>query len=317
MNEQSILVRVKHIKNVAPTIREFTLVAHDESALPPFSAGSHILVTMKQDQSTWRNAYSLVGDPNELSHYKIALRKQEQSRGGSVFMHESVREGDLLSIKPPTNLFALYRAAKKHILIAGGVGVTPFMSYLAQLKQLPAEVEMHYMFHSSKTGAYQQALQAQLGENLLRYDSDKGVRCNLDDIFADQLVGTHVYVCGPQSLIDGVLSSAESFGWPRQAIHYETFKTSEPGKPFDITLKRSGIQLHVTEDSSLLETLETAEVAIESSCRGGVCGRCLTSVLDGEIEHHDEFLSAEEKAAQDCLMPCVSRAAGQSLVLDL
>jgi len=317
MNDRSILVKVTDIKNVAPAIREFTFMAQDGMDLLPFSAGAHILVTMSDGQLTWRNAYSLVSNPNDLSHYKIAVRLQDTSRGGSEFMHTAVKEGDMLQINPPANLFTPFRAAKKHVLIAGGVGVTPFMSYLPQLKQTGAELEMHYMYHGSKTGAYQQELKEHLGDQLFCYDSDQGVRCDLNDIFQNQLVGTHIYICGPQSLIDGVLATAENFGWPKEAIHYEAFKAPEPGVPFDIKLNRSGLELHVKSDSSILEVLEAAEVGIESSCRGGVCGRCVTPVLEGDIEHRDEFLSADEKASQRCIMPCVSRAASQTLVLDL
>ena len=317
MSNYTIPVKVSAIKDVAPAIREFTLVAEKDDDLLAFSAGSHVVVTMKSEEAVMRNAYSLVSNPNDASCYKISVRLQEESRGGSVFMHSVVKEGDVLSITPPSNLFAPYWGAKKHILIAGGVGVTPFMSYIPQLLQSEETVEMHYMFHSSKTGAYRDELESQLGNRLFCYDSDQGVRGNLTDILSDQPVGTHVYICGPQSLIDGVLETAEALGWPREAIHFEAFKAPEPGKPFDIELSKSGVKLHVKADSSILETLEAAEVPIESSCRGGVCGRCFVSVLDGDIEHRDEFLSADEKASKKCIMPCVSRATGPSLVLDL
>ncbi|MEP0074209.1 MAG: PDR/VanB family oxidoreductase [Marinomonas sp.] len=317
MSNFTIPVRVSEIKDVAPAIREFTLVADNGEDLLAFSAGSHVVVTMKGEGVVMRNAYSLVSDPNDVSGYKISVRLQEESRGGSVFMHTKVKEGDVLSIAPPSNLFAPYWGAKKHILIAGGVGVTPFMSYIPQLLQSEETVEMHYMFHSSKTGAYVGELAKQLGSQLFCYDSDKGRRADLSDILSNQPVGTHVYICGPQSLIDGVLDTADGLGWPKNAIHFEAFKAPEPGKPFDIELSKSGVKLHVKADSSILETLEAAEVPIESSCRGGVCGRCFVSVLDGDIEHRDEFLSADEKASKKCIMPCVSRATGPSLVLDL
>lgn len=315
-----LTVRVASIKQVAPAIKEFVLEP-DGSPLPAFSAGSHVVVLMEsgrqENKKAFRNPYSLLSNSDTENSYRIAVRLQDSSRGGSVFMHHSVKEGDTLKIKPPANLFAPYWRAKKHVLFAGGVGVTPFMSYIPEMLRRSANVEMHYMFHSKVTGAYQGELSKMLGESLFCYDSDQSNRCRIYPVMARQPVGTHVYICGPDSLVKAVESAAEELGWPASAIHYEVFSAPAPGQPFIAELKRTGKRIEVGSDESLLDALEAANVDIQSSCRGGVCGRCMTPVISGEIEHRDQFLSDDEKAKQDCVMPCVSRADNGTLVLDL
>ena len=319
-SDNELKVKVTQITQVAPAIKEFVLES-EEVALPAFSAGSHVVVTMKGEEGgkvkTWRNPYSLLSDSYDQSAYRIAVRLQDESRGGSVFMHHSVKEGDVLTIKPPANLFAPYWRAKKHVLFAGGVGVTPFMSYIPDMLRRDVNIEMHYMFRSSATGAYQNELTKMLGDKLHCYDSDESVRCNIYQVMAAQPIGTHVYICGPESLIQAVQSAAEELGWPASAIHFEVFSAPAPGKPFTVELKRSGKSLEIAHDESLLDALEAAEVDIQSSCRGGVCGRCITPLVDGKADHRDQFLSDTEKARQDCVMPCVSRAQNDKLVLDL
>ena len=311
-----IAVRVTGVSDVAPKIREFRLAAVAEE-LPPFSPGSHVMVEMAGKDKTYRNAYSLLSDPFNPQHYAIAVRLQDESRGGSVFMHTQVKEGDVLHISPPANLFAPLWQAKKHILIAGGVGITPFLSYLPELKRRAADFELHYCFRSSQTGAYRDALAQQLGERLHAYDSDNGQRCDIAALLRQNLPGTHVYICGPQSLISAVKDEAAAQGIPPAFIHAEEFSAPKPGKPFTVKLAASGREIAVASESSLLEALEQAGVAVHNMCRGGVCGQCVTRVTDGVPEHRDDFLSAAEKAGNDCVMPCVSRALSASLTLDL
>ncbi|MGO3456002.1 MAG: PDR/VanB family oxidoreductase [Marinomonadaceae bacterium] len=317
MSNSQLMVKVDSIKQVAPTIKEFVLTAINNEVLLPFSPGSHVVVTMQDGEVKRRNPYSLLGDPLDTQQYKIAVRLQDQSRGGSVFMHDSVHEGDELSISAPSNLFAPYWRAKKHVLFAGGVGITPFMSFLPDLLRRGEEVELHYMFHSTKTGAYLEELTALLGEKLICYDSDQAERCNVSQVMSTQPLGTHLYVCGPEALLAGIQESANKQGWPASAIHFEAFTAPAAGKAFVVELKRSKRNIEVKADTTMLEALEAANVDIQSSCRSGVCGRCFTTVLDGTIEHRDDFLSTLEKSQQNCVMPCVSRSANGTLVLDL
>ncbi|GGB85370.1 ferredoxin--NADP(+) reductase [Marinobacterium zhoushanense] len=316
MTIDKIRVRVDAIEQVAPLIREFQLVPVD-GELMPFSPGSHVIVEMPDQPRSHRNAYSLLSEPRDAACYRIAVRLQEHSRGGSRFMHEQVKVGDELAITPPANLFAPNWGARKHLLIAGGVGITPFMSYLPALQRVGAGFELHYLFRSKQTGAYRQQLASELGERCYLYDADEGIRCDLGELLGDQPRGTHIYICGPQTLIAGVQEVAQALGWPTSHIHFEAFAAPQPGYPFEVELNSSGRTLAVDGDTSLLEALEDAGIAVPSLCRGGVCGQCKTRVVAGEPDHRDQFLTADERAEGNCIMPCVSRAAGKRLVLDL
>lgn len=316
MSQTAIKVKVTNIKHVAPTIREFTLGPVD-SDFSPFSPGSHVVVEMPFSQKIIRNAYSLLSDPLDTRNYRIAVRLQPESRGGSIYMHKQVKEGDELSISPPANLFSPHWRAKKHLFFAGGVGITPFMSYIPEMKRREADFELHYMFRSTQTGSYADELKTSIGERLHTYDSSESERADIAKIITDCPQGTHLYICGPESLIETILQLAETTGWPMSHIHYEVFAAPKPGKPFVAELTKSGKTVYVNEEESLLEALEANDVAIPNMCRGGVCGQCRTDVTEGKVEHRDDYLSAAEKDSNRCIMPCVSRSKSSHLRLDI
>ena len=320
-NIDQTCVRVSAVKQVAPLIKEFTLEAV-EGKLTPFSPGAHVVVKMESvdhnsDKQSYLNAYSLLSDPRDHHQYRIAVRLQEDSRGGSIYMHEHVEVGDRLLISPPTNLFAPQWMAKKHVLLAGGVGITPFLSYLPEFQQRGAEFELHYMFRSKQTGAYSTELSENLGAACRCYDADIGDRCDISAVMSGQPLGTHFYICGPEVLIAAVRRTADEMGIPASAIHWEEFAGAKPGEPFIVELNRSGLELTVAADSSLLETLENASIPIPNLCRAGICGQCVCDVTAGEVEHRDNYLSDSEKLSGEVMMPCVSRSVGERLVLDI
>ena len=320
-NIDQTCVRVTAVDQVAPMIKEFTLEAV-EGKLAPFSPGAHVVVKMESvtqsgEKQNYQNAYSLLSDPRDPNQYRIAVRLQEDSRGGSIYMHEHVEVGDRLMLSPPTNLFAPQWMAKKHVLIAGGVGITPFLSYLPVLQQREAEFELHYMFRSKQTGAYSTELTENLGAACSCYDADIGNRCDIATVMSGQPLGTHFYICGPEVLIDAVRTTADEMGIPASAIHWEEFAGAKPGEPFVVELSRSGVELTVAADSSLLETLENASITIPNLCRAGICGQCVCDVTEGEVEHRDSYLSDSEKQSGAVMMPCVSRSLGERLVLDI
>ncbi|MNZ36742.1 Phthalate 4,5-dioxygenase oxygenase reductase subunit [compost metagenome] len=308
-------VRVTAVRQLTPLVREFTFEA-EQGCLPGFSAGSHVLVHLPTPQRSLRNAYSLLGDPAEPAQYRIAVRLQEDSRGGSRFLHEQVKEGDRLQLSPPANLFALHSQARHHLLIAGGIGITPFLAQVAELERRGASFALHYACRGGLTDAYRGELTARLGERFRAYDASAGERLELAALLAAQPLGTHVYVCGPQRLIDGVREAAASLGWPDSRVHWEAFAAAEPGEPFVAELAASGRRIEVPAEASLLEALEAAGIEVPSLCRGGVCGQCATRYLEGSVEHRDSVLAEAERADQ--LMPCVSRGrCGSTLKLDL
>jgi len=312
-------VKVASVEQVTPLIKHFTLIKEDGSDFPAFSGGSHIVVSLNIGGRVHRNPYSLMGAPSEPGAYHISVRKQEQSRGGSVFMHEVVDVGTTLQITYPVNLFSLAKLGRKHILIAGGIGITPFMSQIADLKRMGASYELHYAFRSPEHGAFADQLSAECGHQFHAYTDSNGTRIDLVALLSTQPLGTHVYVCGPSTMVAATLDTARHLGWPENHIHSEQFLAPPVGATFTIELARSKIKVQVPAEMSMLEAIEAAGVDADFLCRGGACGRCELQVLEseGELLHHDHFLTDAEKASCKKIMPCVSRARCDRLVLDI
>jgi ferredoxin-NADP reductase len=320
MNDaQTLAVEVTAIAQITPLIKHFTLAAADGGPLPAFSGGSHIIVVMHGAPRTHRNPYSLLSSPHRLDTYEIGVRRMEESRGGSHFMHDQLRVGSRLEIAHPVNLFGLDKIARKHLLIAGGIGITPFLAQLEDLRGGAVPYELHYSIRSPAHAAFADRLRDRAGDRLrLYYDSIDQV-IDFDGLLSQQPLGTHVYVCGPAGLINRVIDTARGFGWPDSHIHWEQFSAPPVGDAFEVFLARAKRTVHVPPDRSLMESIEAAGVEVPYLCRGGVCGFCRTRVLelDGELVHNDHFLSDAEKTAGASIMPCVSRARCKSLVLDL
>ena len=320
MNDaQTLAVEVAAIVQVTSLIKHFKLASADGGALPAFSGGSHIIVVMHGAARMHRNPYSLLSSPRELDHYEIGVRRMEESRGGSHFMHDRVRVGSRLEIAHPVNLFALDKIARKHVLIAGGIGITPFLAQLEDLHDGAVPYELHYSVRSPEHAAFLTRLREREGEKVRMYYDSENQAVDFDGLLSNQPLGTHIYVCGPAGLINKVIATAKSCGWPDSHVHWEQFSAPPVGDAFDVFLSRSRLTVHVPHDQSLMESIEAAGVEVPYLCRGGVCGYCQTRVLelDGELLHNDHFLSDAEKAKGDSIMPCVSRARCKSLVLDL
>ena len=318
-DSQTLTVEVIGIEQVTPLIKHFKLAPVAGNSLPVFSGGSHIIVVMQGPERVHRNPYSLLSSPQDLGTYEIGVRRMEESRGGSHFMHDSVKVGTRLEIAHPVNLFGLDKIARKHVLIAGGIGITPFLAQLEDLHGGAVPYELHYSVRSAEHAAFLQRLRQREGERLHLYYDSEGQFIPFESLLATQPLGTHVYVCGPAGMINHVISTARSCGWPDSHIHWEQFSAPPVGAAFEVFLARAKISVHVPPDQSLLESIEAAGVEVPYLCRGGVCGFCQTRVLEveGELVHNDHFLSEADKAKGRHIMPCVSRAHGARLVLDL
>ncbi|MDK3018939.1 PDR/VanB family oxidoreductase [Pseudodonghicola flavimaris] len=314
---RQMLLRVTEVEPLTPLVTRFRFEHPERAALPLFSGGAHVVVEMPDDGVLRRNAYSLISDPYDGSGYEIAVRREDTGRGGSRFMHGQVATGTDLRVSLPLNLFALDPRAKKHVLIAGGIGITPFLAQLRQLERLQQPYELHYAARSQAEAAGLKLLPqtAQVHVHI----SENGDRMDPGALLEGQPIGTHAYVCGPEGLIAAVMDAGARLGWPPSALHAEAFAAPPPGEAFRVTIGSTGAEIEVGPHQSLLEALEAAEVEVDWSCRGGACGRCETGVraCHGRIEHHDHWLSPEERAAQTKIMPCMSRFRGDRLVLDL
>lgn len=223
-----------------------------------------------------------------------------------------------MEIGYPVNLFSLDQRAKKHLMLAGGIGITPFISQMAQLTSMGGRFELHYSVRNRELGAYVDELKALYGDRIHLYFDDEGNKIDLVRLLAGQSFGTHLYVCGPKGMISWVRSTADAAGWPKGTVHSEEFLAPPVGKPFTVELAQSKKTLTVGATQSLLEAMEAANVDAPYLCRGGACGQCETNVVgcDGHIEHNDHWLTDEQKASNRKIMPCVSRFGGKTLVLD-
>jgi ferredoxin-NADP reductase len=318
MTVAKLLVRVDSVTPVNALVTRFRFVSRDGGPLPAFSGGAHTVVEMDDHGVRRMNPYSLMSDPADTTGYEISVRRDDQGRGGSLYLHRHVRPGMEMVISHPVNLFPLDTRAKKHLMLAGGIGITPFLAQIAQLSRAGGRFELHYAARSRALGAYMDRLGAAHPDRVRFYFDDEGQQIDLARVLANQPIGTHLYVCGPKGMIAWVLSTAESLGWPAQALHSEEFIAPGTGLPFQVRLAASRLTLTVGPTQSLLEAMEAAGVDAPYLCRGGACGQCETAVheCDGTILHRDHWLTPDEQAANVKIMPCVSRFEGRTLVID-
>jgi dimethylamine monooxygenase subunit B len=313
-----IKVRVAEVVTVNELIKRFRFVALDGSPMPAFSGGAHTVVEMDDHGTRRLNPYSLMSDPEDRSGYEISVRRDDAGRGGSLFMHRHVTLGQQMEISYPVNLFPLDTRARKHLLIAGGIGITPFLAQIAQLSHFGGLFELHYAARSRPLGAYMDNLTAAHPDRVHCYFDDQKQMIDLSQVLSMQPIGTHLYVCGPKGMINWVLSTAARMGWPELALHHEEFLAPGTGLPFQVALAASQKTITVSTNQSLLEAMEAAGVDAPYLCRGGACGQCETHVLhcDGAILHRDHWLTPEDHAEGKKIMPCVSRFEGKVLTID-
>lgn len=315
----TIEVRVAAKVREADDICSYELVSIDGKPLPPFDAGAHIDVHLG---GTLIRQYSLCNAPHETHRYLIGVLRDASSRGGSVAMHEAVHAGSVLSISAPKNHFPLADAPHT-LLIAGGIGVTPMLAMAEALASTGAPFELHYCARAPERAAFR----ARIATSAFRrhahfhYDSgDKAQQLDLPALLATP-AATHLYVCGPSGFMAHVLASARQYGWPEAQLHVEYFSgaviDSTGDQPFEVKLASNGQVLTVPAGRSVIEVLAAHGIDLPYSCKEGVCGTCLTRVLDGVPEHRDLYLTDEEQAANDQFTPCCSRARSALLVLDL
>ena len=314
-------VRVARKTAEALDISSFELVRTDGGPLPAFSAGSHIDVHLPSGQT---RQYSLCNDASESHRYLIGVLRDPASRGGSRAMHDEVKEGDVLRISTPKNHFELAHEATRSILLAGGIGVTPILCMAERLAAIGNPFEMHYCTRSPERTAFRQRIADAAFAPQVQFHFDDGAaeqKLSIERVLGEVRPGTHLYVCGPKGFMDWVLGGARAAGWPEAQLHYEFFAAdvspSADDSSFDVKLASSGRVIRIPADRTVVQALCDAGVDVQVSCEQGVCGTCLTRVLEGEPDHKDLYLTPEEQAANDQFTPCCSRSRSPMLVLDL
>jgi vanillate O-demethylase ferredoxin subunit len=316
-------VFVKRKRTEAEGIVSFELERQDGAPLPPFSAGSHIDV---HAPGGFVLQYSLCNPASQEHSYLIAVLRDPQSRGGSVAMHDRVHEGDKLTISEPRNMFPLAANATRSLLMAGGIGVTPLLCMAERLAHGGADFDMHYCGRSLSRMAFVERIQSSPFAARVQLHVDDGEasqKLDLASVLADPEPGTHLYVCGPNGYMEAVLAAAKAAGWPADRLHREYFAApaQAPGATvnaaFDVKVASTGAIYRVPPDEKISDVLKLHGIHIPMGCQEGLCGTCITRVLEGEADHRDLFLSDEERAANDQITPCCSRSRTPLLVLDI
>ncbi|WP_191831668.1 PDR/VanB family oxidoreductase [Pseudomonas fluorescens] len=304
----------------AQDICSYELAAADGSPLPVFSAGAHIDVHLADGLI---RQYSLCNHPEERHRYLIGVLKDPASRGGSRSLHEQVHNGAQLRISEPRNLFPLVHGARRSLLFAGGIGITPILCMAERLAHSGADFELHYCARSIERAAFVERLRsAPFAEQVfLHFDQQPQTALDIAKVLADPQADAHLYVCGPGGFMQHVLDSARAQGWQERCLHREYFAgapvdTSNDGS-FAVKVGSTGQVFEVPADQSVVQVLERHGIEIAMSCEQGICGTCLTRVLEGVPEHRDLFLTEEEQALNDHFTPCCSRSKTPLLVLDI
>lgn len=312
-----IKTTVLSVAQEAEGVRSFTLVPAKRPKFPSFEPGAHVIVQLPNGL---RRVYSLCSDPEDDTRWRIAVLREPAGLGGSACMHDQVREGMSLFVTYPDNHFPLHQAAKRHIFIAGGIGITPFLPMVMQASRMGVPFELHYCLRSVLRAAFVGELEALCppGTFVPYYDGgNPSEGLDIAGLLTKAGTDVHVYACGPAGMLDAVRCA--SAHWPSTQVHYEQFsglpvEQASRGEPFRIRIASSGQLIEVPDSKSALTVLRDAGLAIDAACERGACGTCKVRYAAGEPVHRDSALMPTERASH--FITCVSRARGE-ITLDL
>ena len=319
MSSHEIVVRVVRKTREALDINSYELAASDASGLPGFEAGAHIDVHLPNGLT---RQYSLCGHPQQAGRYRIAVLRDPKTRGGSQAVHDLIHEGDELRIGMPRNLFPLQKSGGHSLLLAGGIGVTPLLAMAYHLHREGRPFELHYFTRSRDRAAFMAELQASglAAQVFFHFDDEPDASQKpVAELLAAMDGATHLYTCGPAGFLNHVLDSARALGVPDARVHYETFAAAAPvsGGSFEVRIQSTGQKVVVGPDETVVAAVARLGIEIAVSCEQGICGTCLTRVVEGLPDHQDQYLTEAEQAANDQFTPCCSRSKSACLVLDL
>lgn len=317
---ENFTVRIARRTIEADAIVSLELRSLDDAPLPAFSAGAHVDL---QAPNGMLRQYSLCNSPAERERYVIAVLRDPRSRGGSLAIHDGLVQGAQVQISAPRNHFAL-QPATRSVLLAGGIGITPLLCMAEELAAAGADFTLHYCSRSPERTAFRERIAAAPYAGRVTFHYDSGTpeqRLDLDRLLSQAATGTRLYVCGPAGFIGMAVAAAQRLGWPDNQVHVEHFAgalvDTSHDAGFDIRIASTGAVFRVPADKSVARVLAENGIAIPMSCEEGVCGTCITRVVEGIPDHRDQYFTQEEQAANDHFMPCCSRAKSGSLVLDL
>jgi tetrachlorobenzoquinone reductase len=318
MTDAPLKVLLKNITFEAVRINSYTLQAVDSGLLPAFTAGAHIDLHLAPDII---RSYSLTNDPAEREHYVIAVKHEADGRGGSAFVHNRLKVGDVLSISAPRNNFAFDEGDHASIFIAGGIGVTPILSMLRRANALGRGWTLHYASRTQRDAAFLQHIRQSANGNEVNavFDHEAGgAPLDIAAIAAAASDGTHLYCCGPLPMLEAFKAATRSR--PSQTVHLEYFSTDQEAATeggFEVRLAKSGRTIPIPPGNTILAALLDAGIPVSYACSEGTCGTCETRVIDGIPDHRDVYLTDDEHAGNKQIMICCSGSKTPLLVLDL
>lgn len=311
---------ISGMRQLTPRIRSYELSDPQGRALPPFLAGAHLQVPIRLEsgESALRH-YSISSNPSDLNRYEIAVLREDDGRGGSLALHQQYRLGGQLLTSLPQGHFTLHDDQRPAVLIAGGIGITPLKAMVQQLQERGADFHLHYLGRSKREMAFVELLEQLIPENLSLYPADEGKRLQLESLLGSLSADAVVYVCGPAHLIDATMSISNGLKVDPERIKFERFSAESPSEDssFELTLAQSGEVIDVPADKSALDALLDAGIDVPYSCKSGNCRTCAVKVLEGDVIHRDAVLTEGERDAEQLFCPCVSRAQGEKLTLDI
>ncbi|SFK23590.1 PDR/VanB family oxidoreductase [Celeribacter neptunius] len=321
MPDKEIPVRVTQIRYEASTIISVEVTPLDGSTLPRYEAGAHIDLILTPDL---RRSYSIYKPYTDGKSYAVAVHEDPESRGGSRYIHKTLRVGDKLKVSAPKNNFPLKEDAEKSVFIAGGIGITPMVCMLQRLSELGKPWELHYAARTRAAAAFLNEIKAFAdkvqvkGQVFDHFDDEKGgALLDLKGIFAAS-PEAHFYCCGPEPMLAAYEAAGKAV--PREQVHVEYFSATEEAAldgGYEVVLQQSGMVLDIPAGKSILDVLIENNVAVPFACNDGVCGTCETRVLEGRPDHRDAILTDEERASGETMMVCCSGSKTPRLVLDL
>ncbi|WP_052699264.1 PDR/VanB family oxidoreductase [Hyphomicrobium sp. 99] len=313
----SLVLEVTGRRSVGEGIEEFTFASADGAPLPAWQPGAHVEFLLPLAGRTEGRSYSLLGNYSDRQHWRIAVQLQPEGQGGSVWMHKNAVLGAMVPAIGPRQAFTFLKA-ERYLFIAGGIGITPLLPMIAAVSARGKSWELVYLARSESRFVYAEQLRAYPGGKVQFYASAEP-NFDLAAKLESLLAGTAVQACGPAPMLDALekLAATANGSW---SLSIERFTPPELGngeRTFELKLARSNKVLMVSANRSILEVLRAEGIKIDSTCRSGSCGTCECGVLEGRIDHRDQVLTPAERERGNTMMVCVSRAAGDRLVLDI
>jgi vanillate O-demethylase ferredoxin subunit len=283
-------------------IVHLTLRPAKRPAFPVFRGGAHTILQLPDGT---RRPYSICSDPADASAWEIAVKREGAA---SAWLHDQAAPGTRLLATFPQNLFSVAEGEGRHVMIAGGIGVTPFLSMLPELERAGADFALHLLSRGADRAPFAAELRGRLGARLVLHDTAMAPRPDITALLAG---ARYAYACGPASLLD-VFAEATRH-WPEGRARVEHFsglpaEAAHRGASFAVRIASTGAEYEVPEGRTLLEVLNERGHRVDHACRGGVCASCIVPVAAGEVEHRDMCLTRAQRAVS--LAACVSRGRG-------